>query len=107
MNQVPFSGQDSLFRIREISGDLPIHNPFATCAMPAISTFRVDNSMKNSTTNRCSPRRVHTSTVKKSVATISSQCRFRNSFHVVLRLRSGEDSAPCRFSIWAIVLRAS
>jgi len=34
--------------------------------------------------NRCSPRRVHTSTVKKSAATISYQCRVRNSFQVVL-----------------------
>src|SRR5215469_18039897 len=56
--------------------------------MPAISTFRVDKSMKNRTRNRCKPRRVHTSTVKKSVATIVSQCRLRNSFHVVFRLRS-------------------
>src|SRR5579864_9397453 len=52
-----------------------IQSPFATVAMPPISTFRVASSMKNSTMNRCSPRRVHTSTVKKSAATISSQCR--------------------------------
>src|SRR3984893_8520179 len=62
--------------------------------MPAISTLRVDNSMKNSTMNRCSPRRVHTSTVKKSAATISSQCWLRNSFQVVFRLRSGAGSIP-------------
>src|SRR5215469_12441947 len=47
-----------------------IHNPFADCATPAISTFHVDKSRKNSTMNRCKPRRVHTSTVKKSAATI-------------------------------------
>ena len=40
-----------------------IHRPFALVAMPAISTSRVDSSMKKSTTNRCSPRRVHTSTL--------------------------------------------
>src|SRR5437660_8309159 len=74
--------------------------------MPAISTLRVDNSMKNSTMNRCSPRRVHTSTLKKSAATISSQCRLRNSFQVVFRLRSGAGSIPCRSRISAIVLRA-
>ncbi len=62
--------------------------------------------MKNSTTNCCSPRRVHTSTVKKSAATIRSQCRLRNSFQVVLRLRSGAGSIPCRSRISAIVLRA-
>src|SRR5215831_6578304 len=64
--------------------------------MPAISTFRVDKSMKNTTINRCSPRRVHTSTVKKSAATISSQCRLRNSFHVVFPSPLGRrlDSVP-------------
>src|SRR5215467_10847583 len=51
-----------------------IHNSFAVAAMPAISTLRVDSSMKNNTTNRWRPFRVHTSTVKKSAATISSQC---------------------------------
>jgi hypothetical protein len=63
--------------------------------------------MKNKTINRCSPRLVHTSTVKKSVATINSQCWLRNSFHVVLRIRSGAGSMPCRSRICAIVLRAS
>ncbi len=82
------------------------HSLFAAAAMPAISTLRVDNSMKNSTMNRWSPRRVHTSTVKKSAATASSQCRLRNSFQVVFRLRSGAGSIPCRSRISAIVLRA-
>src|SRR5215467_3844548 len=54
-----------------------IHSPLATAAMPPISTLRVDNSTKNSTMNVCRPFRVHTSTVKKSAATISSQCRLR------------------------------
>jgi hypothetical protein len=71
------------------------------------STFRVDSSMKKSTTNHCSPRWVHTSTVKKSAAAISCQCRVRNSFHVVFRPRSGTGSIPCRFRISEIVLRAS
>ena len=75
--------------------------------MPAISTLRVDNSMKNRTMNRCNPRRVHTSTVKKSAATISSQCCVRNSFQVVFRIRSGAGSIPCRLRISAIVLAAS
>lgn len=63
--------------------------------------------MKNSAMKRCSPRRVHTSTVKKSAATISSQCRLRNSSQVVFRLLSGAGSISCRFKISAIVLRAS
>jgi hypothetical protein len=33
-------------------------------------------------------RRCPHSIVKKSLATICCQCRFKNSFHVVLRLRS-------------------
>jgi len=33
-------------------------------------------------------------TVKKSAATISSQCRLRNSFQLVFRLRSGAGSMP-------------
>jgi hypothetical protein len=69
-------------------------SPFATGAMPAICTFRVDNSTKNSTMKRRNPLRVQTSTVKKSVATISSQCRLRNSLHVVFLLRSGAGSIP-------------
>lgn len=99
VNQVPFASQDSLLGIREIAGDLAHPNkPFAACAMPAISTLRVDKSM-NRTRNRCNPRRVHTSTVKKSAATIWPQCRDRNSFHVVFRFRSGAGSSPCRSRI--------
>jgi hypothetical protein len=63
----------------------------------------VDSSMKNSTKKLCQPRRVHTSTVKKSAATISSQCRVRNSFQVVLRLRSGAGSRPWRRRMSAMV----
>jgi hypothetical protein len=44
------------------------------------STSRVDKSIKKSTRNRCKPRRIHTSTGKKSVATIISQRGFRNFF---------------------------
>ena len=46
--------------------------------------------MKNRTMKRWSPFTVQTSTVKKSVATISSQCWAKNSFHVVFRARAGE-----------------
>jgi hypothetical protein len=56
-----------------------IHKPLATKVMPAISTLRVDNSIK-SNMQRCSPLRVHTSTVKKSAATSTPQCWARNSF---------------------------
>ena len=71
-----------------------IHNPSAAGPIPATSTFRVDSSITNSTTNRWSPRRVHTSTGKKSAAMINSQWRVRNSFHVVFRFRSGAGSMP-------------
>ena len=63
---------------------------------------RVDRSMKNKTMNRCTPFLVHTSTVKKSAATISSQCRLRNSFQVVFQLRSGAGSLPVRSRISAL-----
>src|ERR1700751_1251388 len=53
--------------------------------MPAISTLRLDKSSKNRTRKRFKPLAVQTSTVKKSAATISSQCCERNSFQVVLR----------------------
>jgi hypothetical protein len=42
-----------------------IHKPFAAPAIPPNSTFRVASSMMNRTVNRCNPRLVHTSTVKK------------------------------------------
>src|SRR5688572_28438279 len=70
-----------------------IHRPFATLAIPAISIRRVDTSMMNSTMNRRCPRRVHTSTVKKSATAISSQCRLRNSFQVcTYPMRRGIDA---------------
>src|SRR6516225_3901863 len=83
-----------------------IHSLFGFSAIPPISTLRVDNSMKNSTIKRCRPRRVQTSMVKKSAATICSQWRFRNSFHVVLHSRSGAGSIPCLWRMLATVPRA-
>jgi hypothetical protein len=87
MNQIALAGKDAVLYVGHVPADLGHPEPIATVDTPAISTFRVANSMKNSTINRCSPRRVHTSTVKKSAATISSQWRVKNSFHVVFRLR--------------------
>ena len=68
--------------------------------------LRVDKSIKNKTRKRLKPLAVQTSTLKKSAATISSQCRVRN-FQVVFGLLSGAGSIPCRCRILAIVLRAS
>ena len=56
--------------------------------------------MKNSTTKRCNPWRVHTSTVKKSAATISFQCRLRNSFQLVFRLRSAQVRCRAASGCW-------
>jgi hypothetical protein len=63
--------------------------------------FRVSNSMKNRAIKRCSPRRVHISTVKNSAATITSQCRVKNSlagggrrWDRKQRLRDGESFIP-------------
>src|SRR6266567_2465039 len=63
--------------------------------------------MKNRTRKRWRPFRVQTSIVKKSAAASRVQCLVRNSFHVVLRIRSGAGSTALRFRILAIVLRAS
>src|SRR2546425_11935881 len=60
------------------------HSPFALLAIPPISTPRVDSSMKKRMTNRWSPLGLHTSIVKKSLATICCQCLSRNSFQVCL-----------------------
>ncbi|MDQ1471081.1 MAG: hypothetical protein QOJ99_2561 [Bryobacterales bacterium] len=68
---------------------------------------RVDNSMKNRTGKRRRPLRVQTSTVRKSAGREQAQCRVRNSFHIVLRIRSGPGSMASRFGILAIMLRAS
>jgi hypothetical protein len=85
----------------------PIQIPSALVPMPAISTRRVERSIRKSTRNLVRPDRVHTSTVKKSAVAITSQCRFRNSFHVVFRLRSGAGSKPCCLRMFAMVPRAT
>lgn len=104
MDQVSLPTQDSIHAIREIARDLThLNSPLAVSAIPAISTRRVDSSMKNSTTNRRKPGLVHTSTAKISVATISSQCRPKNSFQVVFRIRTGAGSTPRRSKMPAIV----
>ena len=41
-------------RSRDSARFAAVRNPFAACAIPAISTFRVDQSMKNRTMNRMS-----------------------------------------------------
>src|SRR5256885_12637899 len=48
--------------------------------MPPISTRRVEISIKKRTINRFKPVGVHTSIVKKSDATICSQCRGEKFF---------------------------
>src|SRR5262249_19159119 len=45
------------------------------------------------------PRQVSTSTVKKSAPTSTSMCDLMNSFHVVVRLRSGAGATSCRRKI--------
>src|ERR1051325_9505156 len=66
-----------------------------------VKTRRVDRSMKNRTTKRLSPEEVQTSTVKKALAKIGSQWLPRNSSQVIIRLRSGAGSIPCRFRMFA------
>jgi hypothetical protein len=63
--------------------------------MPPSSRRRVERSMKNRTIKRCRPEQVHTSTVKKSVARICSQCRARTPSMLPFdSFRSGLDTMP-------------
>ena len=68
---------------------------------------RVVRSIRNSTTDRVNPRRVHTSMVKKSAATSTSHCLRRNSLQLVFRLRSGAGSRPGALRMFAMVPRAT
>src|SRR5215472_3742714 len=79
-----------------------IHSPFALLATPPIWIRRVESSMRKRTINRCRPFGLQTSMVKKSDATICSQCRVRNSCQVVFRLRSGAGSMPWAFRMLAM-----
>jgi hypothetical protein len=107
MNEVTLARQQRLDCVGEIAGNLAHPQPAGDCGYPGDLYSSGRQLNKNSTRNRCSPLVVQTSTVKKSVATMSSQCWVRNSRHVVLRLRSGAGSMPCLFRMSAMVLWAS
>src|SRR5262249_10824482 len=70
VDQIALPREKTINGIGEIAFDLNHPQPFAELAMPPICTRRVDRSMKNRTMNRVNPEQVHTSMVKKSVATI-------------------------------------
>ena len=106
MNQIAFPKEKSIHPSVKFLAICVIHNPSGVAATPATSTRLVESSKKNKTTKRCKPFAVQTSIVKKSVNTIWSQCRRRNSFHVVCRLRSGAGSMPFFFKMLATVLLA-
>src|SRR5579863_1212063 len=99
MDQVSLANQESFpasFRLRAI---WLIQNPLASRVKPAISTLRLDRSIKKNTRNLVKPLRVQASIVKKSAATITSRCRDKNSFQVVFRPRSEAGSRPCSLRI--------
>jgi NAD(P)-dependent dehydrogenase (short-subunit alcohol dehydrogenase family) len=73
MNQIAFAIEQTVHSTREITPDLCSTMHSGPEALPAISTLRVDKSVKNRITNRCSRLRVQASMVNKSVATISFQ----------------------------------
>jgi hypothetical protein len=64
--------RDGQFRFGDCGGNFTAVTPTLARMVPAISTLRVDRSMKNKTRKRFRPLAVHTSIVKKSAATISS-----------------------------------
>ena len=70
MNKVTLACKETVNDVGQISCNLSHPKPVWELAMPPISIFRVERSIKKRTTNRVSPEDVHTSTVKKSVATI-------------------------------------
>ena len=78
MDKIPLPAQNAVDRVRRFRSAWLVRKPFGMRAIPPSWTLRVDNSMKNNTMKRCRPRRVQTSMVKKSAATICPQCR-RNS----------------------------
>jgi hypothetical protein len=94
MDQVALARQEAIAGIREVATHLAHPGASGSAVTPAISTRRVDSSMKKSTANRVRPRPVHTSTVKKSAAARTSQWAFRNSVHVAFFARSGAGSRP-------------
>jgi hypothetical protein len=94
MDQVALANQNSVDRVGKIPPNLVHPQSVRRPSDPPNSTLCVASSIKNSTVNRWSPCRVHTSMVKESAATISSQWRLRNSFQVVFRFGSGARSIP-------------
>ena len=95
------------YGLEEFSAGRLIHSPFAVLAIPAIWTFAVQSSMQNRTMNRCSPRLVHTSTLKKSVATTTPNAGSETPSTSYFGSAPVLGSMPCRSRICAIVLRAS
>jgi hypothetical protein len=85
--QIPLSLEKAIYLIGDVARDLCHPQSIRLDRHTTDSTRRVESSMKKRTTNRFNPVGVQTSIVKKSDATIRSQCRVRNSFQVVFRLR--------------------
>ena len=73
--------------------------------IPAIWTRLVVMSMKKRTWYRTSPKRVKTSTVKKSAAAMAPQWAARKVFHGMVRPRSGAGTIPRPLRILLMVLR--
>lgn len=81
-----------------------IHSPWGSGIIPAIWTSLAANFITNNTWYRINPFIVQISTVKKSVAAITSQCCRRNSFHGSPFFRPGLGSIPACSRIVAIVV---
>src|SRR2546427_266761 len=106
MDQIALAIQNSVDGIGKIPADLTHPQPVCGSRDARDSTLRVDNSNEEQHDEALQPPPDPHFHGEETAATISSQCRLRNSFQVVFRLRSGAGSIPCRSRISAIVLRA-
>src|SRR5215472_5750024 len=97
MDEIALTREQSLDGIGQIPGNLA--HPQSVCRSRDPADLHPPRRQLDKKENEKarSPLAVQTSIVKKSAATIISQCCARNSFQVVLRLRSGAGSMPLRF----------
>jgi hypothetical protein len=103
MDKISLAVQDAVVRIREIPIDLAHPQARFGRRDPGNLDLSCGPLDEEQHEEPLQPSPGPYSTVNKSAATISSQCRLRNSFQVVFRLRSGAGSMPCRRRISAIV----
>ena len=89
-------GQEPPFFHRQIACDLPHPRLMRMGRDASHRDLSTPQMQEKQDVIRHEPPSVHTSAVKKSVATKTSMCVRMNSFHVVVVLRSGAGAMPWR-----------